>query len=325
MPRIRLGWCMLVAAAVAAVAGSTGAQVRGTAPVTIIVGFAPGGPTDYIARLIAGPLKSALGRPVVIENRPGAGGMIAAEDLKRAAPDGNTLMMAPMFVPVLAPLTHRAPPYDARRDLAPVAQVAKFPLAVAVSAAHPARTLRELLAWLKAHPGQASFGTAAAGSAPHFLGVWMGRQSGIDWVHVPYKGSAPLVSDVLGGQLAATIDVLPEFVTLHKAGKLRILATTGSARSPLVPEVPTFAELGFSEIYAESWMAVYAPGGTPVPVRDALATAVSGALQSPDVRASLWSRGYEPTGTTPDQLGALMEADTARWRPMIEMSGFRAE
>ena len=243
----------------------------------------------------------------------------------RAAPDGRTLLLAPIAVPVIGPLVFKALRYDPAKDLAPVAQVAKYEFAFAVAADHPARTVPEFVAWARANPARATVGNPGAGSLPHFLGVMLGRAADIELVHVAYKSVAPLEAELMSGQIAAGISALSDLAPLHRAGKLRILATSGAARSPLLPQVPTFGQQGFPAIEAVGWHGLYAPAKTPQPVVDQLSRTIVAALQTPALQQKFVALGLEPTGTTPQTLAAIMAADTARWRPIVKASGFTLE
>jgi len=300
------------------------AQAGPKGPVRLIVGFAPGGSSDLAARIIAEKLKDALGVPVVVDNKAGAGGRIAAEALKNAPPDGNTLLLTPVVVPVLAPLLFANLPYDANKDLAPVTHVANYQLALSVGSNPPAKSLAELTAWLKANPAKATFGSPAPGSLPHFFGIMVGRSIGIEMQHVPYKGGAPLHIDLIGGQIPVAIDALSDCIEQHRAGRLRIIATSGSARSPLLPDVPTFKELGYP-IEGNGWTAIYAPGGTAKAMIERLNRALVDVLTQPETRQKLNNLGFEVTGTSADELAAIMRADSAKWKPIIQASGFKAE
>ena len=284
-----------------------------------------GSTSDIVARLIADHIKDAVGQPIIVENKPGATGRIAAEALKNAAPDGNTLLMAPIAVTVLAPMVFKRLNYDPAKDFAPVAQVAKFQYAFVVGPNHPARTVPEFIAWAKANSGQASFGTSGTGSVPHFLGVMVGRETGVEMVHVAHQGVTSLITGLMGGHVPCGISALSDLVELHRAGKIRIIATTGPARSPLLPTLPTFKELGFPMVEGVGWTGVYAPAGTSKPVIDHLSMAIVKALQAPAVRDKLIKLGLEPTGTTPEEFAAIMATDTARWAPVIKTSGFTAD
>ena len=328
MRTIRLLFAVATAALIALVAlAAPEASAQGAlkGPIRIIVGFAAGGSSDIAARMLADKLKDSLGVTVIVENKVGAGGRIAAEALKNAPPDGATLLLTPVVVPVLAPLVYKQLPYDPARDFAPVAQVATYQFALALTPDHPAKTVPEFVAWLKANPAQANFGSPAPGSLPHFFGMMIGQATGVAVTHIAYKGGAPLAADLMGGQIPAGIDALSDMIELHRGGKIRIIATSGAQRSPLLPSVATFKEQGFAAIEGSGWIGVYAPAKTPRPVIDQLSAAITVALKAPDVRERFLALGYEPTGTTPEQLAAIMSADTARWGPVIKASGFTAE
>jgi tripartite-type tricarboxylate transporter receptor subunit TctC len=245
--------------------------------------------------------------------------------LKASAADGSTLLFAPLAVPVIIPIVFKDAGYDSAKDLAPVAQVSTFEYALAVAANHPARDLAGFVAWARGNPKQANFGTAGAGSVPHFLGMMLAKSAGIELTHVAYRGSTAVDADLMGGQIVAGISALSDFVPLHRAGKLRILATAGARRSPLLPAVPTFREQGYRSVQAVGWQGVFAPAGTPQPVIDQLSAAIVKTLRAPTLREKLLSLDIEPTGTTPAALGAIIAADTAHWRKVIQETGFRVE
>jgi tripartite-type tricarboxylate transporter receptor subunit TctC len=293
--------------------------------VRILVGFPPGGESDVVARLLADRMGAALGAPVIVENRPGAGGLLAAEALKQAAPDGHTLMMAPIAVTVFAPLTHARLRFDPQRDFAPVSLVANFQMALAVGPASPATTLQEHLAWARTAPTRATYGVPIAGGPTHFFGVMLARTSGVPLVAVPYQGAAPLTNDLLGGQVPAAVTALSQVMRHHRSGALRVLATTGAKRSPLAPDVPTFAEQGFGALEGSGWQALHTVAGTPRSAVERLAAAVAQALRAPEVVERLQALGLEPVGSTPDELAKRVADDTARWAPVVKASGFRAD
>lgn len=315
----------LLAVVVAGTPPPAQAQARARQPLRIVVALPPGTTSDLAARLIAEVLRERLARPVVVENRPGASGRIAVEALMGAAPDGGTLLLAPVFIPVIAPLVLKDLRYDPAKDLVPVTQVAKYEFAFAVGVHHPARTLAGFVAWAKANPARASVGNSASGSLPHFVAFEFGRAAGIDLVHVPYKGATRIESEVMGGQIAAGVGTTTDLGPLHRAGKLRVLATTGAARAPLLPEVPTFREAGFSTVDVAGWHGVYAPAGTPQAVVDQLSGAITASLKTAAMRERFVTLGLEPTGTTPRELAAIMAADSKRWAPIIKAAGFSAE
>jgi tripartite-type tricarboxylate transporter receptor subunit TctC len=316
---------VLLSGALAAVPVGACAQGLVKAPVRILVPVGAGGTSDIAARLLADYVRDAVGQPVHVENRTGATGRIAAETLKHAAPDGTTFMVAPIAVTVLAPLVFRQLNYDPVRDFAPVAQIATYQYALAVPPDHPARTAPEFVAWAKANPRRANVGTAGAGSVPHFLAVVIGQATGIPLEHVAYKNLTPLLADMAGGQIASSISVIPDLIELHRAGRLRIVATSGAARSPLLPGVPTFREQGMVAIEVVGWTALYAPARTPKAVIEQVSAAVARGVRAPEVQHRLVALGLEPTGTTPEALAALIAADSARWASIVKASGFTAE
>ncbi|MCC7325446.1 MAG: Twin-arginine translocation pathway signal [Burkholderiales bacterium] len=293
--------------------------------VRIVVGFPAGGTTDFIARLIADQLKDDLGHPVIVENRPGAAGRVAATTEKNAAPDGDTILLTPFVVPVLAPLVFGNVGFLPEKHLAPVSQVATYQYGLAVAASHPAHTVPEFIAWVRAHPSRANYGTLGVGTAGHILGAELGRASGATMVHIPYSGKGSLGVDLLGQRVAADFDALSNLVELHREGKIRILATSGAHRFALLPEVPTFGEQGFPGLSGSGWIAAYVPAGTPADVIARLSKSIAHAVRQPEIAAKLRSVGLEPTGTTPQELASIMAADTAYWRPLVRSSGLLAE
>lgn len=316
---------LLVAALAMSVLQDASAQAAFTRPIRIVVPVTAGATTDVIARLVAEGIRESIGQPVFVENRPGATGRIAADALKRAAPDGTTLLVAPMVVSVLGPLVFRDLGYDPSRDFAPVAQISRYSLAMAVRADHPARTVPEFVAWARANAQRASYGTGGSGSLPHLLGVLVGRAADVAMIHVAYRNLGQVEAELLSGQIAAGITALGDVLSLESAGRLRIIATSGIERSTRVPEVPTFVEQGFPSVIASGWNAVYAPAGTPKAMLDQLSAAIASTLRTPAVRAKLTSLGVEPTGTTPDELTAIIAADIAHWTPIVKAAGFAPE
>lgn len=304
---------------------STAAFAQVDKPVRLLVGFAPGGSADIAARLLADRMKDELKQSVVVENRPGAGGRIVADAVKNAPADGSVLMLTPIVVTVLAPMVFTKLGYDPLVDFAPVAHVANFQFAMSVAATHPAKNVQQLVTWWKANPGMANFGSPAPGSLPHFFGVMIERSAGIDLVHVPYNGGGPLMNAVLGNQVSSGIDTLVDQIELHRTGKIHPIATSGAQRSPLVPEVPTFAEGGLKGVEGTSWFAVYAPAKTPEATVRQLNAAINRALAVPELRERFAKLGLEPTGGTPVDLSARMAQDAARWAPVVNASGFRAD
>ena len=321
--RARVHWCAVALTALTTLTAAT-SLAQGSSSVRILLGFADEAGYAF-AQLISDNVGRAMERTVVIERKPGATGRIAAEALKHAAPDGTTLYLAPIVVPVLAPLVFRNLSYDPVKDFAPVAQVLTFRYVLAVGPNHPARNGQEFVAWAKAHPKEASYGTAGAGSLPHFLGVMINETTGTQLLHVPYRGGAPMQADLLGGQIASGIESLTNLIEYHRAGTLRILAVSGTERSPLAPSIPTFREQGLTSTDVVGWVGVFAPAGTPKSVVDRLSAAIVEAVRTPSISDKYRALGVEPTGSTPEELAAIMAADTARWAPIVKASGFSAE
>ena len=309
----------------ALLAASTALLAQIDKPVRLLVGFAPGGSADIAARLLADRMKDELKQSVTVENRPGAGGRIVAEAIKNAPADGSLLMLTPIVVTVLAPMVFAKLPYDPLTDFAPVAHVANFQFAMAVTAAHPAKTVQELVDWWKANPASANFGSPAPGSLPHFFGVMIERSAAISLVHVPYSGGGPLTNAVMGNQVSSGIDTVVDQIELHRSGKIRLIATSGGQRSPLLPDVPTFGEGGLKGVEGTAWFAVYAPAKTPDATVRQLNAAINRALAVPELRERFAKLGLEPTGGTPANLSARMAQDTARWAPVVKASGFKAD
>ena len=317
LKRIALGLGLWAAAAVAF------AQVD--KPVRLLVGFAPGGSADIAARLLADRMKDELKQSVVVENRPGAGGRIVAEAIRNGPADGSLLMLTPIVVTVLAPLVFTKLPYDPLVDFAPVAHVANFQFGLSVAATHPAKNVQELVDWWKANKPMANYGSPAPGSLPHFFGVMIERSAGVELVHVPYNGGGPLMNAVMGNQVSSGIDTLVDQIELHRTRKIRLIATSGAQRSPLLPEVPTFGEGGLKGVEGTSWFAVYAPAKTPDATVRQLNASINKALAVPELRERFLKLGLEPTGGTPADLSARMAQDTARWSPVVKASGFKAD
>jgi tripartite-type tricarboxylate transporter receptor subunit TctC len=312
-------------AALAASLMMASVQAQIDKPVRILVGFPAGGSADIAARLLGERLAADLKQPVVVENRPGAGGRIAAEALKNANPDGSTIMLTPIVVPVLAPLVFSKLPYNPNTDFMPVIHVVNFQFGLSVNASHPAKNLGELLTWFKANPAQANFGSPAPGSLPHFFGVMIASNAGLDLVHVPFSGGAPLMNALVGSQVSSGIDTVVDQMEMFRGGKTRILATSGSARSPLLPDVPTFAEAGLKGVEGSGWFAVFAPAKTPAAVIEQINAGLNKALKTSELRERFIKMGFEPTGGTSAELAAIMKRDTERWGPVVKASGFHAD
>lgn len=302
-----------------------GAQALDTAKV--VIGFAPGGTIDLTGRRVAEKLAPLYTKVAVAENKTGAGGQIAVTTVKAAAADGGTILLTPASPLGLHPFTYRKLPYDPVADMAPVSGAAMFDYALAVGPLVPAsvRTVPEFLAWCKAHPAQASFGSAGAGSAANFIGAALGKAGGADLRHVAYRGTPPAMLDMIGGTLAAVVGPTGEFMANVKGGKCRLLATSGPTRGRFTPDTPSYVEQGFKELAYVGWFGFYVPARTPVEVVQRLNGAIRGALAAPDVVDSLAGAYLEPMPTTPQQLATLLKTETEFWAGLVKAVGYTPE
>jgi tripartite-type tricarboxylate transporter receptor subunit TctC len=292
--------------------------------VRIVVGFPPGGSSDTTARVLAEKMQASLGTPVVVENKPGAGGRIAAQGVKDAAPDGSTLMLAPFAVMVVQPAVFRSIKYDTTADFTAVGNTVTFPLALVAGPATPATSMKELVEWLRANPTLGNYGSPGAGSMPHFLGEMLGAKAGVKLTHVPFQGGAPLTTNLLGGQIPIGFDTPAEFAEHHRAGKLRILALSGGERNPRFPGVPTLKEQGI-DIDAVGWFGLFGPAGMPKATVERLNGALQAALKQPDVIEKLDKLGLSVAPGSADEMARRMAADKLAWNPVIKNSGFQAD
>jgi tripartite-type tricarboxylate transporter receptor subunit TctC len=316
----------LCLSAIIAIPSGATAQTAGPAsPLRIIVPLPAGATSDVLARALADALASDVARPVIVDNRAGASGRIAVDALRSATADAATVLLTPLAVPVLVPLVFPDVKYDPQRDLAPIAQVGTFEYALAVAPDHPARNLEQFVAWARSNAARATYGTPGAGGVPHLLGVLFARQAGFEFLHVPYRGASAAVSDVMGGRIAAVFSALPDLTELHRARKLRILATAGATRSPLTPEVSTFREQGFAAVEAIGWHALFAPEKTPQAAIDRLSEAIARVLADPVVVEKMRALGLEAHASTSAELAALVKLETDRWRPIVKAAAITAE
>jgi tripartite-type tricarboxylate transporter receptor subunit TctC len=294
-----------------------------TGPIRILVGFTPGGATDVVARQLGDKLKDVLVQPIVVDNKPGAGGMIATQLLKASPNDGSTIMLTIDHAHLIVPMTFRAPGYDPITDFTPLAGVANYYNALVVARSINVRTMQEFSAWLKANPGKANYGVGAAGSVAQFSGQLIGKSIGVEMVPVPYKGGAPLVQDLLAGQIPAGVVSLTDAIEHHRGEKLRILAVSGPSRSKVAPEVPTFSELGLQGLDRNPWLAFFGPKGMPPEFVDRFTKAVAAVLKQPEVNERLAKIGNEVLYATPERLQREWVVAAAKhWEPVIKESGW---
>jgi tripartite-type tricarboxylate transporter receptor subunit TctC len=295
--------------------------------VKIITGFPPGGTSDTICRRVAAKLAPGYGKSVVVENRTGAGGQIAIQGVRSMTPDGTTLLQTPMSMLGIYPHIYRKLSYDPVADLTPVTLGCTFDFGLAVGPAVPAtvKSIGEFLAWCKANPGQANFGSPAAGSVPHFIGVLLGRSAGIDLKHVPYRGTQPAILEMVGGQLQAVSGPIGEFTQHVAAGKCRLLGATGTARSKFAPDTPTLVEQGLKDMAFSEWFGFYLPGKAAPDVVQRANAALRAALADKETVDGLALMGLEAKSSSPAELAAMLKADTERWGPIVKAIGFTAE
>jgi len=294
--------------------------------VKLLVGFPPGGGTDAIARVLAEKLHDQLGTTVIVENRAGAGGQLAAQALKAAAPDGTTLFLSHDHTISILPQVVKNPGFDPTKDFTAVAGFATFVNAFAASGGTPAKSVNEYVAWIKAQGGgKGTVGVPAPASVPEFLVRLIGQKYGLDLQAAPYRGSAPMMADMLGNQINAGVASIPDFIENHKAGKVRILAVLGGARQAALPDVPTFAELGLAGFEDVPYYGLFAPAGTPKAAIDRIADAVAKVVALPEVRERLTAMGLTVGYMSPQQLTSREQAYTQTWARIIKASGFIAQ
>lgn len=322
---VRAGASGLLGLALApARAQNTPAAPRG--PITLVVPFAAGGATDVVSRLVAQKLGERLQRTVVVENLGGGGGTIGAARLARAAPDGHTLLMGTIATHVINPLTMAGLPYNAQRDFTPISLVATVPNVLLVHASVKARSVQELIALVKARPGQFSYGSSGVGTPPHLSGELFKAMAGLDMGHVPYKGGGPAMSDLMAGHIPVLFDVLTGAASHIRAGAVHALAVTTRERVASFPDIPTVAESGVPGYETWTWNAVFGPAGLPRAAVDELAHALQAVVSLPEVQARLRELSATPVGSAPEALASLVRSETDKWRPILQsIGGLRRE
>ena len=311
----------VIAAILICIAGPSLAQDK---TLRIVVGYPPGASSDLLTRLLAERMRPLLGgQTVIVENKAGGGGIVGNETVKAAPPDGSTLLLTPIATMAAFPHSHGANlHYDPFKDFEPVAHLTNFQLSLLLNSDLPAKNVAEYIALVKKDPRLGDYASAAAGSLPHYFGVLFSKAAGIEMTHIPYKGTSPALQALAGGEVKAAMFVLADALTLVRSGKARVVAVSGSVRSGLAPEVPTFKELGYN-IEGNGWFALFAPAKTPKDVIDRYARATIEVIRAPDMKQRLEQMGLEPTGLGPGELGAILKADYDKWGPVIRASGFK--
>jgi tripartite-type tricarboxylate transporter receptor subunit TctC len=293
----------------------------------IVTGFTPGGTSDTICRRVADKLRVSYAKNAQVENKSGAGGQIAIQSMKGAPTDGSVMLQTPMSMLGIYPHIYKKLPYDPLTDVLPVSLGAVFDFGLAVGPSVPSsvQTVPAFLAWCKANPVQANFGSPAAGSVPHFIGTLLGRSAGVDLKHVPYRGTQPAILDMIGGQLPAVSGPVGEFTQHVAAGKCRLIGTSGAKRNKFAPTIATFTEQGIKDMAFNEWFGFYLPAGASPATVERLNAALRSALAAPDVIEGLAVMGLESASSSPAELAAMLKADTERWGPLVKAIGFSAD
>jgi tripartite-type tricarboxylate transporter receptor subunit TctC len=324
--KMKLKTLWLACACAALAAASAGAQDYPNKPVRMVVGVPPGGGTDVVARIITPKLSELLGQPVVIENRPGATGTMAAGQVAKSPPDGYTIMMGHVSVNAIAPALFKNLSYDVIKDFQPIAIAAAVPHFVVVHPSVPAKSLREMIDYVKARPGKLTYPSAGNGSMPHLAGEVFKAQAGVDLLHVPYKGTGQSMADLLGGQHVVAFDTMPASAPHVRSGKLRPLAVSSAQRLPAFPDVPTAREAGMPDYVITTWYGVFAPAGTPKAIVNRLHADIVKAMQSPEVKAKLDGIGADGSvSRSPEEYAALVKSDTERYAKVIKDIGLKID
>ena len=321
--------CLAIACGIAGLAALPGlvcAQAPYPAkPIRFVVPYPAGGPLDIVARLLAQKVSESVKQPVVVDNKPGAGGNIGADSVAKATADGYTLLMGAVATHAINPSLYPAMPYDAARDFAPVTQVASTPNVLVVNPSVPAATVREFIAHAKANPGKLNFGSGSSGSAGHLAGELFKTLADLDMTHIPYKGAAPAMQDLVGGRIDLMFDNLASSLSQVRAGRVKALAVTTAKRSALAPELPTIAESGLPGFDITTWFGVFAPAGTPHAVLEVLHSEFTRALAAPDVREKMLALGAEPVGSRPEEFAEYIRTETAKYARLVKSSGAKAD
>ena len=309
----------------ALVAGAAAAQQWPSKPIKWVVPFAPGGTTDILARTIGEKLSVTLGQPIIVDNKPGAGGGVGADQVAKSPADGYTIMGGTISTHAINASLYSNLPYDPVRDFAPITLIVRVPNMLVVNPELPAKDVRELIALLKASPGKYSFASSGNGTSQHLSGELFKTMTGVEMQHIPYRGSPPALADVVGGQVAMTFDNITTAWPLVKGGKLRALAVTTAKRSPIAPDVPTLAESGLPGYEIGSWQGVFAPAGVSTEIVKRLNTEIVRIINAPDVRQKLVDMGAEPAPNTPEEFAAMVKAEVTKWADVVRKSGAKVD
>ena len=326
-------WTALLLARLTAlllVFGAGGAFAQGAAnypskPIRIVVPFPAAGTTDILARAVGNEMQKAWGQPVVVENRPGAGGNLGSDVVAKAAPDGYTLLVGAVSPQAINVTLYPRMPYDVMRDFAHITLIAVVPNLLEVHPSVPVKTVKELIDLAKAKPGQLAYASSGSGTSIHLSAELFKSMAGVDMLHIPYKGSAPAITDLMAGQVQLMFDNLPSSIAQVKAGRLRAIAVTTLTRSPALPDVPTIAESGLPGYDASSWFGMHAPAGTPKDIVNKIHGVVAKALRTPEMIERLSTQGAQPVGNTPEEFTEFVRAEIAKWAKVVKASGARVD
>jgi len=321
----RIFWIAAICLVASAQATVALAQDYPTKAINWVVPFAAGGPSDVLSRLLARRLADNLGKPVIVENRGGAAGIIGSQHVARSAPDGYTIMLVTNSTHAVNPSLFPKIPIDVVKDFAPITLLATNSLLLVIHPSVPAKSVAEFIAYAKTVPGKLSYASPSQGTSAHIAMEWLKLRAGLDIVHVPYRGAAPAKTDLMAGQVQVAFDNFPNVLAEVRAGRLRALSQVGSSRDPRAPEIPTMVELGMSDFVLEAWLGVMAPAGTPAAIIDRLNAEINRIMKEPEIAQRMVDLGLNAAGSAPADFAARQQADVALWGKVIRMTGVKAE
>jgi tripartite-type tricarboxylate transporter receptor subunit TctC len=321
----RRNFCIALALAGLALAFDAPAQGYPAKPIHFIVPYPAGGPLDTVARLLGAKLSESMKQPIIVDNKPGAGGNIGADFVAKSAPDGYTILMGAVATHAINPTLYASIPYDPVRDFIPVTQVASTPNVLVVNPSVPASNVREFIAYAKANPGKLNFGSGSTGSAGHLAGELFDTLAGVKMVHVPYKGAGPAMQDLIAGQIQLMFDNLASSLGQIKAGRVKALAVTTAKRTALAPDLPTIAESGLPGFDISTWFGVFLPAKTPPAIVEKLHAEFTRALAAPDVREKMLQLGAEPVGNRPEEFAAFIKSEAGKYAKLVKASGAKVD